>query len=131
MFGENNMLRATRADPLLDGPAAEANHRIANSLSIVASLIHAQSENLPAEGTLPVTDFPRPAARAGGKDRSMRKIRISLASNSSVPIKVSDNGTVFQRDWTPTPLAARACASCEALRTNSAVALNSIKVQRD
>ena len=54
---ESNMLRATRADPLLDDPAAEANHRIANSLSIVASLIHAQSENLPAEGTLPVTDF--------------------------------------------------------------------------
>ncbi len=51
------MLRASRADPLLDDPAAEANHRIANSLSIVASLIHAQSENLPAEGTLPVTNF--------------------------------------------------------------------------
>jgi len=51
------MLRASSADPLLDDPAAEANHRIANSLSIVASLIHAQSENLPAEGTLPVTDF--------------------------------------------------------------------------
>ena len=51
------MLRASGADLLLDDPAAEANHRIANSLSIVSSLIHAQSENLPAEGTLPVTDF--------------------------------------------------------------------------
>jgi two-component system, sensor histidine kinase PdtaS len=57
MFGQSNVLRASRADPLLDDPAAETNHRIANSLSIVASLIHAQSENLPAEGTLPVTDF--------------------------------------------------------------------------
>ena len=33
--------------------------------------------------------------------------------------------------WTPTLLAARACASCEELLTNSAVALNSIKIQTD
>jgi len=169
------MLRATRADPLLDDPAAEANHRIANSLSIVASFIHAQSENLPAEGTLPVTDFrdwlqelaakieaigelhrllvsskqsgvvdlgiylrtvvdsairsftsgerteisfdfkpnctiPAKHGAAIGllmseaitnslkyshPTESMRKIRISLASNSSVHIAVSDNGAGF------------------------------------
>jgi two-component sensor histidine kinase len=159
---------------LLDDPAAEANHRIANSLSIVASFIHAQSENLPAEGTLPVTDFrdwlqelaakieaigelhrllvssqqsgvvdlgiylrtvvdsairsftsgkrteisfdfkpnctiPAKHGAAIAPDQpsnyqraeilhpteSMRKIRISLASNSSVHIEVSDNGAGF------------------------------------
>ena len=34
----------------------EANHRIANSLSIIASLIHFQVEGLPADGTVPATD---------------------------------------------------------------------------
>ena len=34
----------------------EANHQIANSLSIIASLIHFQVEGLPADGTVPATD---------------------------------------------------------------------------
>ena len=41
------------ADTLLDDPVVEANHRIANSLSIIASLIHFQVEGLPADGTVP------------------------------------------------------------------------------
>ena len=44
------------ADSLLDDPVVEANHRIANSLSIIASLIHFQVEGLPADGTVPATD---------------------------------------------------------------------------
>ena len=46
----------SRADTLLDDPVVEANHRIANSLSIIASLIHFQVEGLPADGTVPATD---------------------------------------------------------------------------
>jgi two-component system, sensor histidine kinase PdtaS len=175
------VLKASRADPLLDDQAAEANHRIANSLSLVTSLIHVQSETLPAEGTLPVTDFRHwlqelaakidaigelhrllvssqqsdvvdlgiylrtvvdsairsfttekgteisfdfkpnctiPATHGAAiglliseaitnalkyshPTESTRKIRISLASNSSVHIEVSDNGRGFPAELDP------------------------------
>ena len=41
---------------LPDAAAVEADHRIANNLSIIAALIHSQAANLPEEPMLPRAD---------------------------------------------------------------------------